>query len=134
MAASMKPGSSVNIPASKLRLAADFIPMPAPVRLAEPIYTSSLSMTTIFICTRGHRRRSILLHSAGYLSKSSRKACPGSLAWIRRTSTPFLTRSLRIYRRGTTVFSDFFTYKSFRSAVAIHSNRLTFGIREITSL
>lgn len=31
-----KPGSSVRNPASKLRLAADFIPIPAPVRLADP--------------------------------------------------------------------------------------------------
>lgn len=30
-----KPGSSVRNPASKLRLAADFIPIPAPVRLAD---------------------------------------------------------------------------------------------------
>ena len=36
-AASTKEGSSVRIPASKLRLPSPFMPMPAPVRLAEPI-------------------------------------------------------------------------------------------------
>ena len=35
-AASTYTRSSVKIPASKLRLLSDFIPMPAPVRFAEP--------------------------------------------------------------------------------------------------
>ena len=37
MAASIREGSLVRIPASKLRRSALFMPMPAPVRLAEPI-------------------------------------------------------------------------------------------------
>ena len=36
-AASIKVGSSVRIPASKLRRLLLFIPIPAPVRLAEPM-------------------------------------------------------------------------------------------------
>ena len=37
MAASTRAGSSVRIPASKFRVRVLFIPMPAPVRLADPI-------------------------------------------------------------------------------------------------
>lgn len=36
-AASTNVGSSVRIPASKLRVEAPFMPSPAPVRLAEPM-------------------------------------------------------------------------------------------------
>ena len=37
IAAATSAGSSVSMPASKLRLRPDFIPIPAPVRLAEPM-------------------------------------------------------------------------------------------------
>lgn len=50
-AASTSVRSSVKIPASKLRLPSDFIPMPAPVRFAEPIYATSLEHRNFVVDT-----------------------------------------------------------------------------------
>ena len=88
MACSTICGSSVSIPASKLRVVSAFMPMPAPVRLALPTYTSLQSKTIILKWTRGHSARSSRSYNTGYLSKSSRKFGPGSFAWISLTSTP----------------------------------------------
>ena len=40
-------GASVSMPASKLRLSSLFMPIPAPVRFALPIYTSLQSKISI---------------------------------------------------------------------------------------
>ena len=68
----------------------------------------------------------------GYLSKSSRKAGPGSFAWTSRTSTPRSNCEASIPSIGTT-FHPFFTYTSLISAVPIHNSRYTPTIRSTTS-
>ena len=73
-------GSSVRIPASKLRVPSAFMPMPAPVRLALPIYASLPSNIIILKCTRGQSTLSNPSYRIGNLSKSSLKFGPGSLA------------------------------------------------------
>ena len=65
MACSTIAGSSVRIPASKLRLSAVFMPMPAPVRLALPMYTCWQSNISILKCTRGHSTLSRRSYSTG---------------------------------------------------------------------
>ena len=100
MAASTRSGSSVRIPASKLRVRTLFIPRPAPVRFAEPMYAVLRSKMIILKWTRGLRTRSKPVKRTGYRSKSSRKFGPGSLAWIRRTSLPYLIRSAITPRKG----------------------------------
>ncbi len=87
-AASTNAGSSVNIPASKFRPFSLFIPMPAPVRFADPIYAAAQSKTISLKCTREQSLRSNFVHSPGNRSKSSLKFSPGSLACSNRTSTP----------------------------------------------
>ena len=129
MAASTRAGSSVRIPASKFRVVAPFMPIPAPVRLAEPMYATLQSKMIILKWTRGHSALSSPAKRTGYRSKSSRKFGPGSLAWIRRTSLPFDIKSARIPRKGRSP-----TYRSLMSAVPIQRERLTFGTRAMTAL
>ena len=80
----------------------------------------------ILKCTLGQSLRSNLLHNPGYLSKSSRKLSPGSLACSRRTSTPRFNNLSSTDRNGTTSRPPS-TYKSLRSAVPIHKSCLTFS-------
>ena len=80
MACSTISGASVRMPASKLRVPSDFMPMPAPVRLALPIYASLPSKIIILKCTLGHSTLSSPSYRIGNLSKSSLKFGPGSLA------------------------------------------------------
>ncbi len=54
-----RPGSLVINPASKLRRRSLLAPMPAPVRLALPLYAKRPSTMTLLKCTRGHRIRSM---------------------------------------------------------------------------
>ena len=77
MACSTISESSVRMPDSKLRVPSAFIPMPAPVRLALPIYASLPSKTIILKCTLGHSTLSSLtIHNLFYLllrCKNTRK-------------------------------------------------------------
>ena len=100
-AASINEASSVSIPASKLRRLLLFIPMPAPVRLAEPMLADSKSNISILKWTRGHSIRSSPVFRIGYRSKSSRKAGPGSFAWMSLTSTPRLSNLASTARNGS---------------------------------
>ena len=73
-------GSSVRMPVSKLRVPSAFMPMPAPVRLALPIYASLPSKILVFKCTLWRSTLSSPSYRMGNLSKSSLKFGPGSLA------------------------------------------------------
>ncbi len=119
----MSSGSSVIKPFSKFLLVSFFAPMPAPVRLALPLYANLPSIITILKCTRGQSTLSIPANNPGYLSKSLRKAGPGSFACIRRISTFRFIISDNTSRKGT-ILPDFAMYMSLISAVPIHINFL----------
>ena len=117
-------GSSVRMPASKLRVPSAFMPMPAPVRLALPIYASLPSKIIILKCALGQSTLSSPSYRIGNLSKSSLKFGPGSFACISLTATPFFISLANTSKKG---FFDFPSsiYKSLISAVPIHKECFT---------
>ena len=96
--------SPVRIPTSKLRRLLLFIPMPAPVRFAEPMYAVSKSNISILKWTRGHS-----IHP--FLFEYYKKWLQGNVIVRRAIAEEILSESFYCYTCTVIpfIFSQYFT-------------------------